>query len=134
MAERLKKKYSFYTFFSRSRVIPPRLLVFCWRLLMEIIRGTTPTFIYTYHEADVDDMTSAYLTIKGGSTTIEKDLTEATVSSANNTLAWTLTQQESLSLGNVVRAMVNYKLADGTRGASEKTTFIVSENYKEGQI
>ena len=101
---------------------------------MEIIRGTTPTFIYTYHEADVDDMTSAYLTIKGGSTTIEKDLTEATVSSANNTLAWTLTQQESLSLGNVVRTMVNYKLADGTWGASEKTTFIVSENYKEGQI
>lgn len=87
-----------------------------------IIRGTTPTLQYTFDDVTVADITSAYLTIKVDNTAehnIEKDLSSATV--AENSIPWTLTQAETLSFGASISVMINWKVLDGTRGASNKT-------------
>lgn len=96
-----------------------------------IIRGTTPTLQYKFKTIKVSDITSAYLTVKA-TTNIEKDLSVATV--GEDTISWTLTQAETLSFGDAVSCMINWKLQDGTRGASAKTEIMVKENYKEVEI
>lgn len=99
--------------------------------MSNIIRGTTPTLQYKFKEINVADITSAYLTIKS-KTTIEKDLSSAVV--GDKTISWTLSQTETLSFGDSVSCMINWLLADGTRGASVKTEIMVKENYKEVEI
>ena len=99
--------------------------------MSNIIRGTTPTFLFTFKEIDVADIVSAYLSIKA-KTMIEKDLSEATV--GEKSLSWTLNQTETLSFGDEVSVMLNWKLQDGTRGASVKTHIIIQDNYKEVEI
>lgn len=98
-----------------------------------IIRGTTPTIKYTFSTIQVSDLALAYLTIvQDGQTIIEHDLSEAIIGEAD--IAWTLTQAETLMLTRQASAMLNWKLADGTRGASEKATIQMSENYKDEVI
>lgn len=99
--------------------------------MTKIIRGTTPTIKYKFDDIDVADITSAYLTIKA-TTTIEKNLTQAIVDS--DTISWRLTQAETLSFGESISVMLNWLLSDGTRGASEKTTILIDENYKGEEI
>ena len=96
--------------------------------MASIIRGTTPTLKYTFNTVDVEDITTAYLSIKGA-TTLEKTLSEAIV--GENYLAWTLTQAETLAFGNRISVMVNWLLDDGTRGASKKKQIIIESNYKD---
>lgn len=103
--------------------------------MASIIRGTTPTLQYTFNDVTVANITSAYLTIKVDNTSehdIEKDLSSATV--AQKSISWTLTQAETLSFGESISVMVNWKLTDGTRGASEKTKIMIDDNYKEDVI
>ena len=95
--------------------------------MARIIRGTTPTLKYIFKSVQVSDISIAYLTIKA-KTDIEKTLEEATV--GTNYISWTLTQAETLSFGDSIKAMVNWKLNDGTRGASEKKTIIIEDNLK----
>ena len=100
-----------------------------------IIRGTTPTIKYTVNDVEVANITSAYLTIKidnDSTHNIEKELSSATV--ATKSISWKLTQTETLSFGNNINIMLNWKTSDGTRGASEKTNILVSDNYKEVEI
>lgn len=100
-----------------------------------IIRGTTPTLKYTFNDVQVTNITTAYLTIKIDSEpthNIEKDLSTATVEA--KAISWKLTQTETLSFGNNINVMLNWKMSDGTRGASEKTNILVSDNYKEVEI
>ncbi len=96
--------------------------------MASIIRGTTPTFKYTFKTVDVSKITTAFLSIKS-KTDLEKDLSDAVVGA--DYLAWTLTQEETLSLGDQISVMVNWKLQDGTRGASAKKQFIMDKNYKD---
>lgn len=96
--------------------------------MASIIRGTTPTFKYTFNTVDVTKITTAFLTIKS-KTDLEKDLSDAVV--GTNYLAWTLTQSETLALGDQISVMVNWKLQDGTRGASAKKQFLIDVNYKD---
>ena len=103
--------------------------------MASIIRGTTPTLQYTFNDVTVANITSAYLTIKVDNTAehdIEKDLSSATV--AQKSISWTLTQAETLSFGTNISVMINWKLQDGTRGASEKTKIMIDDNYKEDVI
>lgn len=103
--------------------------------MAEIIKGTTPTIVYTFSTVRVSDISVAYLTIKqDGTTKLERDLTTATV--GENSLSWTLTQAETLDLaGNdTINLMLNWKLADGTRGASRKGSFNIGDNYKDEVI
>ena len=93
-----------------------------------IIIGTTPTIIYTFKTVNVSDLVVAILTIKSGKATLTKTLEDADVGEGR--LSWTLTQEETLSICDDVAAMMlNWKTAGGTRGASAKTTVVMSDNY-----
>lgn len=97
--------------------------------MAEIIRGTTPTIQFTFNEVDVTNITTAILTIKQyGETKLEKDKSKATV--GEKTLSWDLTQEESLALKyGVCTVMINWLLADGTRGASRVYNVEVITNH-----
>ena len=97
--------------------------------MTEIIIGTTPTIIYKFKIVSPADLTKAILTIKSmGQIILEKTLADATV--GEDSLSWTLTQAETLSLGTrVAKMMCNWVTADGTRGASEITTIRGDTNH-----
>ena len=99
-----------------------------------IIRGTTPTIKYTFHTVRPSDISVAYLTAKqGGVTKLEKDLTAATV--GTDYLAWTLTQEETLTLDTTMTYfMCNWKKDDGTRGASTEMGVMIAKNQKNEVI
>ena len=88
--------------------------------MTRIIIGTTPTITYKFKVVAVADITKAILTIKErGTTLIEKDLSDATV--GEDTLSWTLTQEETLAIGvKSASIMLNWLTADGVRGASKE--------------
>lgn len=97
--------------------------------MANIIQATTPTIIYRFKTAPVENITVAYLTIKkNGNVVLEKDIDSATVT--EDALAWTLTQEETLIWSGSLSFMLNWKLADGTRGASAKSTVKIDDNYK----
>ncbi|MBR6390027.1 MAG: hypothetical protein IKS16_01680 [Lachnospiraceae bacterium] len=102
--------------------------------MANIIRATTPTFKYTLKTVKPSDLTKAYLTIKqNGETLMEKTLSEAVV--GENYLAWTFTQAETLQMSSSkIMAQLNWKTADGTRGASRKALMAIDCNFKEEVI
>lgn len=102
--------------------------------MTEIIRGTTPTIKYTFKKVDTADLTTAYLTVRqGNDIMIERDISTAEI--AEGYVSWVLTQEETLSLARgAVIFMLNWKTADGTRGASEKRRINVVENDKNEVI
>lgn len=95
---------------------------------MDIIKGTTPTFVYTFTAVTVSDISEAFFTVKqGGSVIITKDITDAVV--GTKTLSFELSQTETLKLEfPECKTMLNWKLSDGTRGASSEQTIHVREN------
>lgn len=94
-----------------------------------IIRGTTPTLIYNFDTVKTANLAAAFLTLTNDDgTALEKTLETATIE--EKSLAWTLTQDETLAFGKTVCAMLNYKLMDGTRGASKRTIFTIAPNDK----
>lgn len=99
-----------------------------------IIRGTTPTIKYMFSAVNVNDIAVAYLTVRRyDGTVIEKTLSDATIGSGY--LAWTLTQQETLGMkGNYITCRLNWRLEDGTRGASKQTKIDMERNDKEEVI
>ena len=97
--------------------------------MLEIIRGTTPTFMYTPQKARIEDIAVAYITIISGEVRIEKELTEATA--GETYLTWTLSQAESLSLADNATAMVNVRTVDGTRFATKQKKYVIIPNDKE---
>ena len=78
-----------------------------------IIIGTTPTITYTFKVVPVSSIVKAVLTVKErGENIIEKDLSDATV--GEDTLSWTLTQEETLAIGaRGASIMLNWLTADG---------------------
>lgn len=98
-----------------------------------IIKGTTPTIIYTFNEISVSNIAAAVLTIKvGSSIIIEKNLAAATV--GDKSLSWKLSQEESLAASGNAEMMINWVTADGTRGASAETSVYFAPNHKEEVI
>lgn len=103
--------------------------------MSSIIQGTTPLIKYTFKTINVTDISVAYLTIKQRQITLEKDLTDATVDTDNNMICWRLTQEETLEFANnYVTVMLNWKTANGIRGASKKDTIFIDYNLKKGVI
>lgn len=88
--------------------------------MTRIIIGTTPTITYTFKVVPVSSIVKAVLTVKErGVNIIEKDLSDATV--GEDTLSWTLTQEETLAIGaRAASIMLNWLTADGVRGASKE--------------
>ena len=97
--------------------------------MAKIIIGTTPTITYTFKVVPVSSIVKAVLTVKErGTNIIEKDLSDAIV--GEDTLSWTLTQEETLQLGaKTATMMLNWKTEDGTRGASEEVIIQGSPNH-----
>lgn len=102
---------------------------------MAIVRGTTPTIIFTFETVDVSDIDTAYLVVKQWDTAkITKDITSATVDSDAGTLSWTLTQTESLTLETAKKCsiMCDWLTSSGTRGRSvEKTESVENPGKNE---
>ena len=97
--------------------------------MTKIIIGTTPTITYKFKVVDVSEITVAILTIKErGVNIIELNLSDATV--GEDSLSWTLTQEETLQLGaKTATMMLNWKTEDGTRGASEQVFVTGGDNH-----
>ena len=97
--------------------------------MTKIIIGTTPTITYRFKVVDVADITVAILTIKErGTNIIELNLSDATI--GEDSLSWTLTQEETLQFaGKTCTMMLNWKTEDGTRGASEEVFIQGAPNH-----
>ena len=97
--------------------------------MTKIIIGTTPTITYKFKVVDVSEITVAILTIKErGINIIELNLSDATI--GEDSLSWTLTQEETLQLGaKTATMMLNWKTEDGTRGASEQVFVTGGDNH-----
>lgn len=106
---------------------------------MVLISGTTPTITFSFNEISPSNITKAYLVIKSlGRTLIEKDLDDATVTTAQTggTVAWQLTQEDTLKLRSCTRVDIgcDWKLADGTRGRSTVETYDIEQSRKNETI
>lgn len=102
--------------------------------MTQIIIGTTPTITYNFKVVSVSDLTKAILTIKcNGQIILEKTLADAVV--GENSLSWTLTQQETLDIGTRSgKIMLNWLTNLGTRGASAETSIMGVTNHKREVI
>lgn len=98
--------------------------------MTRIVIGTTPTITYTFKVVPVNSIVTADLTIRQRTgIVLEKHLSDATV--GENTLSWTLTQEETLSLGmQVGTIMVNWLTADGVAGVSEMAMVSGADNHR----
>lgn len=98
--------------------------------MTQIIMGTTPTITYTFKTVSPADLVKAILTIKcAGQVIIEKTLDDAVV--GENSLSWTLTQQETLNIGTRSgKMMLNWLTNSGKRGASAETAIVGVINHK----
>lgn len=102
--------------------------------MTQIIIGTTPTITYTFRTVSVSELSKAILTIKvAGQVILEKTLADATI--GEDSLSWTLTQQETLDIGTRSgKMMLNWLTASGTRGASAETVIMGVTNHKREVI
>lgn len=99
--------------------------------MVKIVIGTTPTIKYKFSVVDPADFTEAILTIKDGrkQEKLRKALDTATVGS--DYVEWTLTQEETLSLGtgSTLSMMLNWLTNEGVRGASAKEAVVAVNNH-----
>lgn len=102
--------------------------------MVQIIIGTTPTITYKFKIVSPTELEKAILTIKiAGQVILEKTLADAVV--GEDSLSWTLTQQETLDIGTRSgKMMLNWLTNSGTRGASAETTIMGVTNHKREVI
>lgn len=102
--------------------------------MTQIVIGTTPTITYKFKIVSPSDFRACILTIKcNGQILIEKTLSDAEI--GTDSVSWTLSQAETLSLGTrVAKMMCNWVTADGTRGASAETVIMGVTNHKREVI
>ena len=99
--------------------------------MVKIILGTTPTIKYRFSIVDPSDFAKAILTIKDSrkAEKLRKTLDEAVV--GTDYIEWTLTQEETLSLGtgSALSMMLNWLTHGGTRGASAEEAVVAVNNH-----
>ena len=99
--------------------------------MVKIILGTTPTIKYRFSIVDPSDFSEAIMTIKDSrkQEKLRKTLDEATV--GTDYVEWTLTQEETLSLGtgSALSMMLNWLTTNGTRGASAEEAVVAVNNH-----
>ena len=102
-------------------------------MVVEVVRGTTPSFIFTFSSVQVADISVAKFTIKqNGRIAITKDLSDAVV--GTSTITWVLSQSETLGLNlGEAEFMINF-VANGERGTSTKSLILVESNHIEEVI
>ena len=97
-----------------------------------IVIGTTPTIRFKFKVISISDIVQAKLTIERNNTIVlMKTLADATI--GEGTIEWKLSQSETLSIGTGHRdIMLNWVIADGTRGVSPETKVnFISNHIKE---
>ena len=95
---------------------------------MSIPIGTTPTFVLTFTDQDLDLTQAAHVYVDiAGAADIEKSDGDLTVEEKQ--ISVYLTQAETLSLGvGTVQIQVNWTGVNGTRAASEIVTYYMGAN------
>lgn len=99
-----------------------------------MIRGTTPTNVFTT-DLDLTDADVVYITYKqGGETAIEKTKSDMTIEAEQITVE--LTQEDTLRLRSpaTVQIQIRARFADGTAVASNVMTASVEQILKDGVI
>ncbi len=98
--------------------------------MTEIIIGTTPTITYKYKIVSPSEFRTAFLTIKvGGQIILEKTLADAEI--GDDSLAWTLSQAETLAIGTRSGKMqANAVTQDGKRVTSTEESIRGLPNQK----
>ena len=101
--------------------------------MAEIINCTTPTIKFTFSAVNPASLVAANLYVKGfnGTDLITKTLESA--ATEQKAISWTLTQAESklLPIGKEVTIVMDWKIADGTRGRSKIGHYLVSAPGKD---
>lgn len=97
--------------------------------MTDVVIGTTPTFIFKFSKIQPSDIVKAVMTIKqSGNIIIERDLTTATVS--EDSVSWTLTQEETLAAEiGTAEILLNWLDDNDTRGVSVKETLKFVRNH-----
>lgn len=105
---------------------------------IKIVRWTTPTILYRFSETvPVASISKAYLVAKvRGVPMFELDIDDATVSQAENTVSWKLTQEDTgkLPYKQTGELFMDWYLSDGTRGEGVETTFETRDSGKNEVI
>lgn len=93
----------------------------------KIVRGSTPSFILTYKEIKVEDIDDIVLVVKQADIPVielEKDRAEYNL--LENSIAFTLTQRETLGLDCYKTAVVSADwMTDDVRGFSDEVAYKV---------
>ena len=116
---------------------------------VSIIRGTTPTHIFSC-DIDLKDIDSLYLTYsQDGQTIIEKTLDDVTINEDDKTISVTLTQEDTLKFQNdkwswlepntnysyrKIKLQARIKFTDGTVLASDIILIDIEDILKDGEI
>ena len=89
---------------------------------MNIVRGTTPTFVLQFPEnVDLTEATNVYVTFCRYNNKITKDTDDVDIEA--HSISVYLTQKETLDLGTgPVEIQANWTFGDGKRAASKITT------------
>lgn len=97
--------------------------------MTQIIRGTTPTIIFQFSDISVEDITDAVLSVKqSGATIVTASADDAWFDTVDNTIAWTLTQEQTLGIDNRTGSIVcDWVTSDGLRGRSVEEFFSVGQ-------
>lgn len=98
-----------------------------------MIRGTTPTFTFNL-PFDVSLVKTAYITLRSMGVEVEKGTKDCVLS--GNTIATTLTQEETLTLPKNRQAQIQLRVltTDNKALATEIYTVQVADILKEGVI
>lgn len=99
---------------------------------MELIRGTTPTIIFSFDTIQAANISVAVLCVKQSkSTVIEKELSDGLVSEGK--LLFTLSQEDTLKLNPslVAKIILDWKTSAGVRGRSNIVEATVTNPGKE---
>lgn len=97
-------------------------------------RGTTPTIQFRFRTIDTADITVCYLTMREDDLVIEKTLEDAR-NVGSGVLEWSLTQEETLMLGEEpIDIQVRYKTADGHAFISKVFSVSPYQILKDGVI
>lgn len=94
---------------------------------MEIVKGTTPTFQYTFNAIDPTELTEAYFVIRQGrENIIQMPLSEAEID--GTTVSFTISQEDSLKLIPGLKATILLDWAIGSqRGQGKRREAYIGE-------
>lgn len=97
--------------------------------MTSIVVGTTPTIKFTFSRVNPADIVNAVLTVKQyKNIVLRKDLTSVVMD--NDSLSWTLTQQETLAIGEgKADIMLNWVDNNGIRGVSANNQIMFVANH-----